>query len=96
MHRRKHPVSLRHRPAGPRLPWASCRGRRIGVKNIVECLSVPEHHCEFLMSFGHRYYCNHPQRLQIAIRTAAAARKPGGLNRFPSAATFHTTKHKAS
>ena len=93
MHRGKHPVSLRHRPAGPPLPRAACRGRHIGVKDIVECLSLPEHHCEFLMSFGHRYYCNHPQRLQIAKRTVAATRKQNGRNYLPSAATHHTTKH---
>jgi hypothetical protein len=75
------------------LPRATCRGRRIGVKDIVECLSLPEHHCEFLMSFGHRYFCNHPQRLQIARRTAAAAHKQNGHNHSAFATTHRKTKH---
>ncbi len=89
MHRGEHPVGVRHRPAGPRLPPVSCHGRYIGVRDIVECLSSPDEHCEFLMSFGHRYYCNHPQRLQIVKRMTSVAHKPSGHLRVSSAATHH-------
>ena len=48
-----------------------CRARRIGVADLVECLAKQPTHCKFSLSFGHSFFCRHPQRLEIAAHTAA-------------------------
>lgn len=50
---------------------AKCRAKLAGFENYTDCLVKFGAVCEHAMSFGHGYFCRHPERDQIIARTKA-------------------------
>lgn len=48
----------------------SCRGRRIGAADLVECQTARGGHCKYALSFGYSFFCRHPRRMEFAARPA--------------------------
>ena len=46
-----------------------CRARNSGFGDCVDCLSDRAPICEYAFSFGCGYYCRHPKRREIVLRT---------------------------
>jgi|GEM_PF-3941392 hypothetical protein len=47
----------------------NCRARNSGFGDCVDCLSDRAPICEYAFSFGCGYYCRHPKRREIVLRT---------------------------
>ncbi len=45
----------------------TCRARDLGIDNLVECL-VKDPTCNYAISFGTGFFCDHPRRKEIAAR----------------------------
>jgi hypothetical protein len=60
-------------PGGPKpdLPYSgNCRARSLwSINEFAECLVPPPQNCGYAVSHGDHYYCRHPQRQEIVIRT---------------------------
>lgn len=60
--------SANTRIGGPPDP-AKCRARSSGFGDCVDCMSDQAPICKFAFSFGCGYYCQHPHRREIMLRT---------------------------
>ena len=48
----------------------TCRARSLwSINESAECLVPPPQHCEYVLSYGSHFYCHHPRREEIVIRT---------------------------
>jgi hypothetical protein len=64
-------------PAPRNLPDpAICQARPAGFPGYVECLVPPPFQCQHVLRFGYGFFCQHPQRHEIAMRTATQGQKP--------------------
>lgn len=45
-----------------------CRAKRL-TDNLVDCLTPNPYRCPYAMSFGWSYFCRHPLKEEIVIRT---------------------------
>ncbi len=76
LHENKIP---RQEPAAKtrRLPDAElCRARHTGFADHVNCVTPHQWSCEFAIPFGLGYLCVHPDRFDIATRTAQSGSPP--------------------
>lgn len=64
------PRKSRSRELPATIPPA-CRAKVMNAPDLVDCLTEDAHYCKDRLHFGTRLYCTHPQRLEIAARTAA-------------------------
>ncbi len=56
---------------------AGCRAKQIaGVKDFAQCLVEPATPCQFGFSASGFFYCEHPRREAIIVRTLAAEGPP--------------------
>ena len=39
------------------------------INESAECLVPPPHNCEYVLNHGTRFYCHHPRRQEIVMRT---------------------------
>jgi hypothetical protein len=55
----------------PQPPYAeTCRARSMwSINESAECLVPPPQNCEYVLSQGNHFYCHHPRRQEIVIRT---------------------------
>ena len=44
------------------------------INESAECLVPPPHNCEYILSDGDRFFCHHPRRQEIVIRTLKISR----------------------
>jgi len=44
------------------------------INESAECLVPPPHNCEYVLSDGDRFFCHHPRRQEIVIRTLKISR----------------------
>jgi len=56
---------------------AICRARLYGVGVLVDCLVDHPRECKFALSFGTVFFCQRPDRHQIAARTKALQEQQG-------------------
>lgn len=54
---------------------AICRGKSYPTPPLVECLVEQRPRCRYATRFGGRYFCQHPQRIDIAVRTETQKRR---------------------
>jgi len=48
----------------------TCRAKAMGnIAEFAVCLVPPPQNCGHVFSYGHGYYCHHPQRQEIVART---------------------------
>jgi len=52
----------------------ACRAKAVSGSDLVDCLSEQMFRCEYRLSFGRSYFCNHPLRMEIIARTEAEKR----------------------
>jgi hypothetical protein len=47
-----------------------CRAKSMwSINEAAECLVPPPQNCEYVLAYGNRFYCHHPQRDEIVMRT---------------------------
>jgi len=47
-----------------------CRARSMwSINEAAECLVPPPQNCEYVLASGERFYCHHPRRQEIVVRT---------------------------
>lgn len=56
---------------------AICRAKGAGFANYVDCRVASPHQCPHALAFGFGFFCQHPQRLEMARHTEAL-QGPGG------------------
>jgi hypothetical protein len=58
------------------LPFAeTCRARSLwSINESAECLVPPPHNCDYVLNDGGHFYCHHPRRQEIVIRTLKISR----------------------
>lgn len=49
---------------------STCRARQMGVGSFVYCMSDKKLQCDYMLNFGNVNFCLHPQKVQIAARSA--------------------------
>jgi hypothetical protein len=48
----------------------TCRASSMwSINEFAVCLVSPPHHCGYVLSYGGHFYCHHPRREEIAMRT---------------------------
>jgi len=52
---------------------ATCRASRCGVNDLIFCLNEQRVVCDHALSFGDKYFCRHPQNIEIAVRSQTSA-----------------------
>lgn len=48
---------------------SACRASRCGGSDLVFCLNDKRKTCGYTLSFGDKYFCRHPQSMEIAARS---------------------------
>ena len=72
MESQKTDIADAHHFPPPSLPDMNvCRARHGGFSSFAYCLVPSPDLCAHALSFGYSHFCQHPDRLQIARRTAA-------------------------
>lgn len=49
---------------------STCRATQLGAGSLVFCLSRNRVNCDYPLPFGVKYFCLHPQCMEIADRSA--------------------------
>lgn len=44
------------------------------INEAAECLVPPPQNCEYVLASGERFYCHHPRRQEIVLRTLKISR----------------------
>jgi hypothetical protein len=52
----------------------SCLARDAGLPNYADCLVDSPYQCPYALRFGWGFFCRHPERSEIAKRTASQGR----------------------
>ena len=63
---RSEPITLQHQK-----DIITCRAERCGPGGNIICLIDKKYFCKHRLAFDMRYYCLHPQRMEIVAQTDA-------------------------